>query len=165
MTSPSEIPPEGRALESQEFRGLVGEMAAIIESSHLFKSLDDDGRRRMLESGYVVSYAKGETIIRQGAPGETLYIVLDGRVRIETESAAGPVHLAELGRGACIGEVSVLTGQPRTANVTAISDIDLVAFQKHRIERILDDYPKVRELLQSLVEGRARDTIEKIVGS
>ncbi len=61
--------------------------------------------------------------------------------------------------------MSVLTGGERTATVTALTELDLVAFEAHRIERILADYPKVRELLESIVEGRARDTVEKIIGN
>jgi CRP-like cAMP-binding protein len=94
-----------------------------------------------------------------------MYLLLNGKVRVETTAAQGSVHLAELGHGACFGEVSVLTGGLRTATVTAVTDVDAVAFEKHRIERIVADYPKVRALLEALVEGRARDTIEKIVGS
>lgn len=165
MSRPSEIPPRGRALGSQELHTLVDEMAAIIESSHLFKSLDDEGRRRVLESGYIISYGPGDVIIQQGEVADTLFMVMTGQVRVQTDAPSGPVHLAELGRGACVGEVSMLTGQPRTATVSAVTDVDMVAFEKHRIERVLADYPRVRELLESLVEHRARDTIEKIVGS
>jgi CRP-like cAMP-binding protein len=61
--------------------------------------------------------------------------------------------------------VSVLSGGARTATVRALTDVDAVGFERHRIRRILEDYPKVRQVLETLVEGRARDTIEKIVGS
>jgi len=93
-----------------------------------------------------------------------MYLILDGKVRVQTDTPSGPVQLAELGKSACVGEVSLLTGEPRTATVTAETDIDAVAFARHRIERVLADYPKVAELLQTLVERRARDTIEKIIG-
>ncbi len=159
------IPPGGRLLAPEERASLGEEMARIVATSHLFKSLDDDGRRRVLESGWVAKFEPGQILMKQGNPGDTMFLVLKGRIRVETDGPSGPVHLAELGRGACVGEVSVLTGGPRTATVTAIEPVDAVAFQHHRIERVLNDYPKVRQLLQSLVEGRARDTVEKLIGS
>ncbi|MCA9615329.1 MAG: cyclic nucleotide-binding domain-containing protein [Sandaracinus sp.] len=161
---PSSIPMGGRALRPEEQAALVEEMTAIVEHSHLFKSLDAELRGELLESGYVTSYEAGDVVFRQGDPGELLILVMRGRVRVETATPGGTVQLAELGSGACVGEVSVLTGAPRTATVVAIDAVDAVAFAKHRIERILDRSPKVRKILESLVDLRARDTIEKIIG-
>lgn len=139
-------------------------MERIVDQSHLFRSLDAPGRERLLASGYVCSFPAGTTIIQQDEAGFTMYLVLEGRVRVETRTSTGTVQLAELGRGACIGEVAVLTGTERTATVVALTDVDCVAFAQHRIQRILDDYPRVRELLERLVDARARHTIERIVG-
>ncbi len=139
-------------------------MAVIIASSHLFKSLDDAGRQAVLESGYVQHFGAGDALMMQGNSGAVMFLVMNGKVRVETETPGGTVHLAELGRGACIGEVSVLTGSPRTATVTALEDVDAVGLAAHRVQRVLSAYPKVRALLENLVESRARDTIEKIIG-
>lgn len=161
---PSQIPPGGRELRTDEYASLVEELTEIVNRSHLFKSLDDEGRQRVLESGYVATFAAGDTLMRQDEEGSTMYLVLKGKIRIEAEGPSGKVHLAELGRDACVGEVSVLTSGPRTATVTAVADVDAVAFERHRIQRVLDGYPKVRALLESLVESRAKQTIEKLVG-
>ncbi|MBX3250535.1 MAG: cyclic nucleotide-binding domain-containing protein, partial [Myxococcales bacterium] len=161
---PSTIPSGGRPLRAEEQAALVEEMAAIVEQSHLFRSLSVEAREALLESGYVRTFSSGDVLMRQGDPGDEMFLVMRGRVRVETETPGGKVHLAELGRDACVGEVSVLKGQPRTATVTALDDVDTVAFARHRIERVLDAHPKVRALLESLVDLRARDTIEKIIG-
>lgn len=164
VNEPSVIPPRGRALEEAEREALLADLTAIVGTSHLFKSLNDDGRRELIESGYVVRASAGETIVEQGEAGTTMYLVMSGKVSVET--AAGPrgsIHLAELGRGACVGEVSVLTGSARTATVKAIDDVQLVAFESHRIQRVIDAHPKVRQLLEAMIEGRARDTVEKLI--
>ncbi len=139
-------------------------MADIIEKSHLFKSLSPEARGEVLESGYVMSYGDGDIVMKQGDPGDTMYLIMRGKVRVETETPGGKVQLAELGRDACVGEVAVLTEQNRTATVTAIGDVDAVAFAKHRVMRVLDKHPKVRQILESIVQARAEDTIEKIIG-
>ncbi|MEM9073256.1 MAG: cyclic nucleotide-binding domain-containing protein, partial [Myxococcota bacterium] len=164
VTRPSTIPAGGRALRPEEQQGLVEEMAQIIEKSHLFKSLGPDGRREVLESGYVMSFGDGDLLMRQGDRGDVMYLIMRGKVRVETETPAGKVALAELGRDACVGEVSVISGQDRTASVTAVGDVDVVAFVRHRIERVLESHPKVREILENIVQARAQDTIEKIIG-
>lgn len=161
---PSQIPPTGRELSDDERARLVVDMATLVEQSHLFKSLDDDGRSDVLESGFVTAFNQGDRLIVQGQVGDRMFVVLSGTVRITTDSPRGEVPLAELGRGACIGEVSVLTDHPRTATVVATTEVEAVVFAQHRIERVLNRYPKVRTLLEALVERRAQDTIEKIIG-
>ena len=139
-------------------------MEAIVLGSHLFKSLDEPGRRSLLESGFVMHFEPGDTILREGDPGDTMFLVLEGTVRVETQAPAGDaLQLAELGRGACVGEVSVLTKGPRTATVTATTAVTTVTFARHRVERILESHPRVRTLLEALIEGRAKATVDKII--
>lgn len=164
MNEPSVIPPRGRALEDAEREALLADLTEMVGTSHLFKTLDDEGRRELIESGYVVRFGAGETVVEQGETGTTMYLVLTGKISVETAGGPrGSIHLAELGRGACIGEVSVLTGSARTATVKAIDDVQLVAFEKHRIQRVIDAHPRVRKLLEAMIEGRARDTVEKLI--
>ncbi|MGF1467437.1 MAG: cyclic nucleotide-binding domain-containing protein [Sandaracinaceae bacterium] len=165
MTVLSSIPPHGRALSEVERLALLEDLAAIVESSHLFKSLDDQGRRDLLASGYVMVVPNDEVLIREGDEGTAMYLIMEGRVRVETVGPTGTIRLAELSRGACLGEVSVLSGSPRTATVTTLTELKVVAFETHRVHRLLDDYPRVRKVLEALVEGRARDAAEKIIGS
>ena len=165
MTHPSVMPPAGRALEEAERAALLADLEEMVVTSHLFKSLDPEGRARLIESGYVLAFEPDDAIIRQGDAGSAMYLVLQGKVRVETAGVRGAVQLAELGRGACLGEVSVLTGSARTATVIAITPVQVVTFESHRIDRVIDAYPRVRKLLEAMVEGRARDTVEKIIGS
>ncbi len=139
-------------------------MEEIVVRSHLFKSLDEAGRRELLSSGFVMRFDPDDVVLREGDPGETMYLVMEGTVRVETRAPTGTVQLAELGRGACVGEGSVLTGSLRTATVTALTPVTAVVFARHRIQRILDASPKVRAVLEALVEGRARQTVEKLLG-
>lgn len=139
-------------------------MERTIESSHLFKSLDATGRQKVIESGYVCSFEENQKIVVQEELGSIMYLILDGTVRVEAKSPSGRiVHLADLGSGACFGEVAVLTGKPRTATVIASKPTSCVAFEKHRIDRVLSDYPKVHEVLLTIVEGRARSTVDRFL--
>ena len=154
----------GRPLSPEEQAAIERDMEAIVLGSHLFKSLAEAGRRDLVESGFVMRFSAGDVVLRQGDLGDTMFLVLDGVVRVETETPGGVVQLAELKRGACLGEVSVLTRGPRTATVTAVTELTTVSFARHRIERLLAQHPRVRELLEALVAGRARDAVDKILG-
>jgi len=135
---------------------------AAITNSHLFKSLDEQGRKRLLDTATTVSFDTGQVVVREGDPGEALYIIKSGAVQVATTRDAQQVPLARLGRGACFGEVALLSGAPRTATVVAVEHATLLCFHRQAIEDLLNTYPKVRKLLESVVQGRARDTIEKI---
>lgn len=161
---PSVIPNGGRTLDAEELAALERDMEAIVVGSHLFKSLPLEARVHLIQSAFVMRFAAGDLILREGDPGDTMFLVMEGTVRVETRAPTGNVHLAELGRGACVGEVSVITGGPRTATVTALTDVTTATFARHRVQRVLDASPKVRALLDQLIEGRANDTVGKIIG-
>ncbi len=160
------IPPGGRALQNEEREALLRDIESIVGSSHLFKSLDEAGRRDLIESGYVITYGEGDVLVKQGDTGSVMYLVMQGKIAVETDRGTGSsIILAELGRGACVGEVALLTGSTRTATVKALEEVKVVAFEKHRVMRVIDAYPKVRALLEAMIEGRARDTVEKLISS
>ncbi len=133
-----------------------------VGGSHLFKSLGDEGLSRLLQSATSVSYRQGQFVVREGDPGEALYLIREGQVRVTTNKEDEDVELAILGPGACIGEVALLTGQPRTATVVTLEACTMLCFHKNQIDEILEGYPKVKKLLQSVIMGRAKSTIEKV---
>ncbi|MGB0680270.1 MAG: cyclic nucleotide-binding domain-containing protein, partial [Polyangiales bacterium] len=154
----------GRALSGEEKLALQRDMAEIVAQSALFKSLDGAERSALLTRGAVANFAPGQTLIQEGENGDTMYLLLSGNVRVHASADTGhDVSLAELGRAACIGEVSVLTGSARTATVEALTEVDAVVFQRSDVLALAEEHAAVRALLQALVEGRARDTVEKIV--
>jgi predicted acylesterase/phospholipase RssA len=68
----------------------------------------------------------GDDVVRQGEPGDRLYLVRSGRLRVFVEGAEGLRAVRELGPGATIGELALLTGAPRSATVQAMRDSDLL---------------------------------------
>ncbi len=162
---PSILPTGARVLSPEEVALLERDMAEIVTKSHLFKSLDEEARKGLLESAFVMQYDAGECVLREGDPGDTMLLVMEGTVRVHTRGPQGDVLLADLGRGACIGEVAVLAKTPRTASVDALTDVTCAVLARHRVERILEAHPRVHALLRALVEGRARQTLDRILGS
>jgi len=133
-----------------------------LEGFHLFKFMDDAGRERLLEAATFVSYAPHQIIMREGDPGEALYMIQQGDVRVYTVRDGEEIELAMLGAGACFGEVALLTAEPRTATVMTRTECTLICFPKNQIAEILDAYPKVKKLLLSVIRGRAQGTIDKL---
>ena len=135
----------------------------LIKKSPLFEKLDDGGRKRLLEGGSLENYAPGSTIMKEGEPGDAFYFLKTGAVEVTTMKGAERIKLADLGAGDFFGEVSVITAQPRTATVTALSPVVAIKFQRRKISRVLMDYPDVTKLLNAKIEERAAETISKIL--
>jgi len=81
----------------------------------------------------------GEVIFAEGEAGDALYLVLDGRVRIDREEEV----IAELGERECFGEMSILDGAPRSATATAIEDTNLLKIARDDFQEILSEKPEI----------------------
>lgn len=139
-------------------------VCAFVERSHLFKGLEKDDLKALYQAGKLKCFKTEEVVVREGDAGNSMFLIMTGAVRVITGPEMTPVELAQLKRGAFFGEVSLLTGQPRTATVVAINDVELIAFEKQDMEPVLRKYPRVRKLMQVVVEGRVRTAIEKSKG-
>jgi len=88
--------------------------------------------------------AAGETLFREGEPGDAMYIVVAGRLSFVVEDAGGDVLVrGEVGPGEVVGEFALLTGEPRSATVYAIRDTDLVRLSQPVFEDLVRQYPRV----------------------
>lgn len=134
----------------------------LVGHSPLFSSLDEDVLNSLLNEAPLVSFEEKKLVLREGELGEAMYIIKSGMARVYTTRDDREMELAVLGPGACIGEVATLTGSPRTATVMTMEPSELYHFSKRQIDAVLEEYPKVKTRLESLVLGRARDTIDKI---
>lgn len=91
-----------------------------------------------------VEIAAGETLMEQGALGDSAYLTISGRLRVYVAGDDGPARMVrELSRGEVIGEMSLYTGEPRSATVVAVRDSVLVRLAKQHFEALLVNHPKV----------------------
>ncbi|MDQ8145497.1 MAG: cyclic nucleotide-binding and patatin-like phospholipase domain-containing protein [Gemmatimonadota bacterium] len=95
----------------------------------------------------------GATLFRQGDPGDAAYVVLSGRLRIVREGDAGPVVIREIGRGEVVGEFALLTGEPRSATVVAIRDVDLGRLPAAVFADLMRDHPTIGVALSRTLAG------------
>jgi CRP/FNR family transcriptional regulator len=107
------------------------------------------------------SVARGHVVFREGDPGDRLFVVMDGKVKISRSAADGRENLlAVLGGGEMFGELSLFDPGPRTASVSAITDSTLASLDHDDLRPLLSERPGVAvELLQALAQ-RLRRTNE-----
>ena len=141
----------------------IEETLRFFTNARLLRMLDSDGRRRLLDAAEPRTYSHGEVVVREGEPGDALYIIVSGIASISADDMGTPKAVAELTDGAFFGEMAVITDQPRTATVSAYGELSLLRIPKDVVLEILQSYPKVREVVAKIGLARTEDTMKKIL--
>jgi cAMP-dependent protein kinase regulator len=139
--------------------------ARPVARSPLFERLPEEEREAVVREMELETHDEGSVIINEGDPGSSMYVIVSGAVKVYTRGAGGPVYLAQLGEGDFFGEVSVLTGKPRTATITAAQRTELLRLDKTKLDGVLAKYPGVRGILDDFYKKRAEHTVEAMIES
>jgi cAMP-dependent protein kinase regulator len=134
------------------------------EAVRFFSAFPAEALAELLGSTSVRSYRPGSIIVREGEPGDSLFLIVDGSVEVSgTDPQGRPVALATLSRGDFFGEVAVLTGKPRTATVVAATEVAVIEISKETLEDISARHPQVKQVLERFYQERANATVELMV--
>jgi len=97
-----------------------------------------------LETEFELVFLKrGDTLFKQGAKSDALYVISGGRLRADQMGATGDAQFVrEMGRGEIVGEFGVLSGEPRSMTVTAVRDTELVRLGKTGVDRLVEKHPR-----------------------
>jgi CRP-like cAMP-binding protein len=150
----SENPPAGSKTE-KEIPAVSGEPP--LPTIPLFSSLDEYHLRRLIEKVRFREITDGETIFREGEPGESMYVVVRGEVESRVSGHAAPV--ARHGEGSFFGELAVLTDSPRTSTVVARGATQVLEMDRRAITSLIKDDPKVLRTLLRFSRDRLIDRL------
>lgn len=135
----------------------------LLEQTPLFAGLSTDEREEL--AGYLQKrkYRANEALFYEGDNGNHLFIIDSGRVSISSRSAEGrEVLVALLGPGEIIGELSLLDGQPRSAEARAVEGTSAYVLSADALEQCMKRYPSVSSALLRVLAGRLRRTDEAV---
>ncbi len=116
-----------------------------LRQSQIFKGLKPSQIRRMALTGSLLTVNQGETVIRQGDLGSDVYFIVEGRARVLMTEAdgSGERTLGEYQRGDLFGEMAFITGEPRSATVVAVNDLELLRIDEQALNRVRQNYPRI----------------------
>jgi len=145
----------------------AAELAARLEESVIFRGLSEALLLRLARSGAVVEVKRNDFVFHEGDEGDTVYLVLDGAVRISrTVPGVGEEALAILHPTSAFGEMSLIDGSPRSADALAHETCRLYVIAKAELERLMFvDRTLAVDLLWKLVRilsDRLRQTNDKM---
>jgi CRP-like cAMP-binding protein len=129
----------------------------------LFDDLSQDAFVELVNKLGYHRHAAGELIIREGDPGRSFFIIVEGKVRIFKQGAdGGELTLAHLGEGAFFGEMALLSGAPRTANVAAEEDTEILEVTDVVLRQLATKYPQVISSLKNFYRLRLLNNVMAI---
>ena len=131
----------------------------------IFHELDQEIVRQLAASSQRKLFDAGEVLVSEGDEGESLFVVEKGAVRVtksDPEQEGKHVDLAILEEGAFFGEMSLLTGEPRSATVIARDPCGVLVLNKQALAMTLEADPRIAESLSRALAARRIDTLETL---
>ena len=133
----------------------------VLRQAPLFTALDDEAAAALQASTVEVRLSKGQDLFLEGEPGDRMFVITEGKVKLGHTAADGRESLlAILGPGELLGELSLFDPGPRTATATALTDATLIAVGHSALRPWLTGRPEVAEALLQALAQRLRRTNE-----
>ena len=139
---------EQRALDTRD----------LLRTQPVFKHVGDDHLQMLVRRSAVHHYGRGETIIREGADGASMFVLVTGEARVSVLRAGHPTWIASLRGGDCFGEMSLLTGEKRSASIQAVSDCEVMEITKPVFAEIIARDSQLLPGLSELLAKRQMQT-------
>jgi signal transduction histidine kinase len=131
----------------------------------LFADLSEEDLEQLYEMAKTISIHPGELVFEEGAPGDALYVILDGELEITKRQGGQDVVLAVRRAGEFIGEMSLLEHAPRSASVRALHESRLLMISQAAFETLLSCSPSAHLTMLRAVTSRLRSTESMLVQS
>lgn len=133
----------------------------LLRKVQLFSGIDPGKLKLLAFTSERLNFAKGQSLMLQGDMGNAAYLILSGEADVLVDSGGGPVKVASVGRNSFVGEMAILRDQPRTATVTATTDVSTLRITKESFFQLIEDSPKIAiELMRILARRLEVTTID-----
>jgi glutamate decarboxylase len=131
-----------------------------MSKSPWFSSMTPEEMNELASLATSVRLGPEAVVFREGDPGDALYVVVTGMVRILVASLSGEIQLNTLGPGDIFGEIAVLDGRGRTATVKTTKETELVRIGRQEFLAFLEDFPRYTTMLVHILASRVRSTVQ-----
>ena len=131
------------------------DIAAFLQQVPVFQGLSRESAERLARETLTESYSAGTVIVRRGTPGDCMYLLVEGKVQIPVFDQEGrQLFVAQLGPKQIFGEMALLTGETRNADVIAVTDCRCVVFPRDAVDRLIRQHADVAQFLTAILGER-----------
>jgi len=143
---------------SQPAREGHEEARVILRGEPLFQCLSDGQIDNLVKQSELNHFGRGEHVIEEGAEGDSMFILLRGAAEVSVSKNGSTIPVATLSSGDCFGEMSLLTGEKRSATVRADGDCYVMEISKETMAEVIRDSPECMKQLSELLAKRKMET-------
>ncbi len=139
------------------------EKVLFLKSIDLFRQIAGEELVQLAAIAEEVEFSKDATIFAEGDLGDSLYLIIEGRVRVHKNGNNGgrDATLAELSARDCFGEMSILDSEPRSASVTTLSDLVALRIQREDFHELLQKKSEIATGVIKVLTHRLRQANKK----
>ncbi len=139
------------------------QISEVLKKVPFFRTLGKDGIDFVVERLKFRAFDENEVIVKVGDPGDKMYIIINGKVKVVVypEDAKEEQVIAYLGSGDYFGEMSLLTGEPRSASVITTEPSEMFILHKADFDVIVERFPSITLSMGKIMSQRLRDTLQK----
>jgi CRP-like cAMP-binding protein len=137
-------------------------LQGALMSNPIFRSLGKNELRGLEDVSNLHLFSPNQLIFQEGDPGRSIYLILDGGVRVFTKDHSGEeFQLATLKTNQFFGEMAMLSGEPRSSSVATLGESLLSEISYNNMRRLIRRYPQIKEVLLEYFRERAEDSRKK----
>ena len=137
----------------------------LLRKVSLFSGIEPAKLKLLAFTSERLHFDKGQSLMRQGEMGDAAYLILSGEADVLTDTADGLVKVASIGRNGFVGEMAILRDQPRTATVTAVTEVSTLRITKESFFQLIEDSPKIAIELMRILAQRLESTTMDLTGA
>jgi small-conductance mechanosensitive channel len=126
----------------------------ILGGIQIFAPLSQEDLEHLSAKSTRRIYAPGESIVRKGQEGGSMFVIVRGNVKVQLPLTEGTKTINELKAGDFFGEMSLLTGEPRSANVVAEDETEVLRISKDDLKPLFEKNPELLKTISEIVEQR-----------
>ncbi len=131
----------------------LNEEVDLLRNIPLFAALQPAKLKLLAFTSQRLTFAVGHSLFHQGEVGDSAYIIVAGEANVIIETPSGPFKVATLGKNDFVGEIAILCNVPRTATITAASELTALRISKDLFVKLLAEFPEMAvEMLRVLAQ-------------
>jgi small-conductance mechanosensitive channel len=157
------LPADHETLAQEKLRR---EIFAELRPLPLFAPLNDSQIEQLVRNASTARYTAGEILVQQGEAGDSLFVIKSGRVRVELRrEGAAALTVDTLGPDEFFGEMSLLTGEPRSASIVAETETEVIVVEKSDLAEVIRADMSLLDGLSLALEARVRHSADQVAAA
>ena len=137
----------------------MGEVPEILSRAGIFQGVESTAVNALIEQLESVTFPRGTTIFDEGEPGDRLFIIIDGKVKLARHAPDGRENLLTImGPSDMFGELSIFDPGPRTSAAVCVTEVTAAVMDSQMLHDWISDHPEISEQLLRVLARRLRRT-------